>query len=352
MESVKTNLLATTKRGLLATVAFSFWEELSFCNCCSEELSSWSFCYLNLRRLIFLQPWRVVFQELMLSQLGETDIPATMKHCLPGAVAISSWEDWSSWNYEDLPSWSCCCLTLRRLIFLQLWRVVFLELLLSHLEKTDLPATMKSCLPGAVAVSPWEGWSFCNYEELSSWNCCNLTLRRLIFLQPWILSSWSCCCLNLGRLIFLQPWILSSWSCCYLNLGRLIFLQQWSIVCLELLRSHLEKTDLPATMKICLPGAVAVSPWEDWSSCNYEELSSWSCAVSPWEDWSSCNNEELSSWSCSLTLRRLIFLQLWRVCFPGSVAISPWEELSFHNHWDPEEQRLSLFPLSGWYHLH
>jgi hypothetical protein len=75
-------------------------------------LSAWSCCYLILRRVIFLQ-------------------------------------------YEELSSWSCCCLTSRRPIFLQLWRVLFLELLISHHEKTDLPATQKSCLPGAVAISPW-----------------------------------------------------------------------------------------------------------------------------------------------------------------------------------------------------
>ncbi len=313
----------------------------------------------------------------MLSHLEKTDLPATIKSWLPGAVAISPRGDWSSCDYKGFSSWSCWYLTLRRLISLQLWRVVFPELLLSHWRRwwrrRLIFLQLRRFSPGAVAISPWEDWSSCIYKDC---------LSGAVAILPR--EDWS-----------LQLWLLSSWSCCYATLRRLIFLQLRIVVFPELLLSHLEKTDLPAIMNSCLPGAVATSPWEDWSSCNYEELSSWSCCYFIFRrliflqlkrvvflelllphlektDLPATMKSCLPGGCCYFIFRRLIFLQLKRVvfrelfphlkktnltaimksCLPGAVAISPWEVLSSHNHWDPEEQRLSLFPLSGWYHLH
>ncbi len=193
----------------------------------------WSYCnrwYLTLRRVVY------VFLELLVSHHEK------IVHGLPGTVGISPWEEWCMVFLELLlpllervvflellvrisllrivvilellvshhekvrlsatVAMKSCNLTLRRQ-FLQPWGVVFLDILLSHLKKTylpatmkgflelllsqlgetDLPATMKHCLTRAVAVSPWEGWSSCNYEALSAWSCCYLTLRRLISLQ-------------------------------------------------------------------------------------------------------------------------------------------------------------------------
>jgi hypothetical protein len=74
----------------------------------------------------------------MLSPIEKTDLPATTKSCLLITVTVAS------------------SLGLRKDVFLQLLllRVVFLELLLSHLEETDLPATMRGSLLGAVDISP------------------------------------------------------------------------------------------------------------------------------------------------------------------------------------------------------
>ncbi len=111
----------------------------------------------------------------MLSPVEKTDLPASTKSCLVIIVPVAS------------------SLGLRKDVFLQLLllRVVFLELLLSHLEKTDLPATM-----------------------------------NIVFLE---------------LLLF--------------RLEKTDLPATMNIVFLELLLSHLEKTDLPAIMKSCLPGA-------------------------------------------------------------------------------------------------
>ncbi len=95
----------------------------------------------------------------MLSLIKKTDLPATTKSCLLLTVTVAS----SLGLRKDV----VLQLLLLRVVFLELllshlektvlpatMNIVFLELLLSHLEKTDLPAIMKSCLPGAVAISP------------------------------------------------------------------------------------------------------------------------------------------------------------------------------------------------------